>query len=207
VKLATDVLMAFVASEQVDARNFSVTVTTDDAGETVAQLTPTDAATEAETQEASALAQNVEGIDSVQVDGEPAPHMEDEASEEAQEAVAAANEDTPRPTQDAGSTEFEEMEEAVEVGTPADVEAPELDEEEETSEEEEEVEPSEPEAEEDYRMYTIKRGDTLSIISARELGDGSRWTEIYELNRDIIGPNPDGIRDGMEIRLPEPAEE
>jgi nucleoid-associated protein YgaU len=98
------------------------------------------------------------------------------------------------------------MEEAVEVGTPADVEAPELDDD-EAQEEEEQAEQTEQAPEENYTTYTIKRGDTLSIISARELGDGSRWTEIYELNRDIIGPNPDGIRDGMEIRLPAPTEQ
>ena len=34
--------------------------------------------------------------------------------------------------------------------------------------------------------YTVVAGDTLSSIAARELGDGTRWREIYSLNRAII---------------------
>ena len=50
--------------------------------------------------------------------------------------------------------------------------------------------------------YVVRSGDSLSIIAERELGAGGRWTEIYEMNRSTIGPNPDGIRVGMRIRLP-----
>src|SRR5699024_78306 len=32
--------------------------------------------------------------------------------------------------------------------------------------------------------YTVAAGDSLWRIAARQLGDGSRWAEIYELNRD-----------------------
>ena len=34
--------------------------------------------------------------------------------------------------------------------------------------------------------YTIKKGDCLWSISQRFLGAGSRWNEIYDLNKDII---------------------
>lgn len=42
------------------------------------------------------------------------------------------------------------------------------------------------------RTYTVKAGDTLSAIAARELGDSSRWTDIADLN---------GIRDPRKLRV------
>ena len=51
------------------------------------------------------------------------------------------------------------------------------------------------------RTYTVKKGDCLWNIAASELGDGSRWTEIYELNKDKID-NPRLIYAGQEFDLP-----
>ena len=34
--------------------------------------------------------------------------------------------------------------------------------------------------------YTVKSGDCLWNIAKKQLGDGSRWKEIYELNKDKI---------------------
>ena len=51
------------------------------------------------------------------------------------------------------------------------------------------------------RTYTVKKGDCLWNIAASELGDGSRWPEIYELNRDKIS-NPRLIYAGQELTLP-----
>lgn len=34
--------------------------------------------------------------------------------------------------------------------------------------------------------YTVKSGDTLWSIAEAKLGDGTRWTEIYTMNRTII---------------------
>ena len=31
----------------------------------------------------------------------------------------------------------------------------------------------------------------------------SRWKEIYELNKDVIGDNPDVIHPGKKLKLPE----
>ena len=36
------------------------------------------------------------------------------------------------------------------------------------------------------KTYTVKPGDTLSMIAQRELGDMSRWPQIWDLNRDRV---------------------
>ncbi|WP_433291107.1 M15 family metallopeptidase [Actinoplanes sp. CA-030573] len=49
--------------------------------------------------------------------------------------------------------------------------------------------------------YTVKNGDSLSAIANRlHLAGG--WRPLYDLNRGVIGPNPDQIRPGMVLRLP-----
>lgn len=53
--------------------------------------------------------------------------------------------------------------------------------------------------------YTVQSGDSLSRIAKRELGDANRWREIYELNREVIGGNPDLIHPGQRLRLPGPS--
>lgn len=50
--------------------------------------------------------------------------------------------------------------------------------------------------------YTIVRGDTLSHIALRRLGNANRWPEIYNLNRGVIGANPHLIYPGTVISLP-----
>lgn len=50
--------------------------------------------------------------------------------------------------------------------------------------------------------YTVQAGDSLSAIAGKTLGTPGRWKEIYELNREQIGPNPGLIRVGMVLRLP-----
>ena len=62
--------------------------------------------------------------------------------------------------------------------------------------------PTPPTATEPARTYTVQRGETLSNIASEQLGDGNRWLELYESNRDVIGDNPNGIRSGMELTLP-----
>jgi len=48
---------------------------------------------------------------------------------------------------------------------------------------------------------TVKAGDSLSAIARRELGDASRWREIYNLNKDQIN-NPDLIHPGQTFKMP-----
>jgi len=50
--------------------------------------------------------------------------------------------------------------------------------------------------------YTVQRGDNLWNIAQKNLGDGSKWTEIYKMNADTLGSNPDLIFSGTELKLP-----
>ena len=58
--------------------------------------------------------------------------------------------------------------------------------------------------------YTVKAGDNLSKIAQEQLGDASKWKEIYEANKDIIS-DPNSIFVGQQLVIPgedteEPAE-
>lgn len=52
------------------------------------------------------------------------------------------------------------------------------------------------------RTYTVQAGDNLFSIAARTLGDGERFKEIYQANRDKLS-SADAIRPGMTLKLPE----
>lgn len=57
----------------------------------------------------------------------------------------------------------------------------------------------EPVAEVEY--YTIKSGDTLWAIASKFLGNGAKYPEIFEANREVI-EDPDKIFPGQKIRIP-----
>ncbi|MNY02824.1 LysM domain/BON superfamily protein [compost metagenome] len=48
--------------------------------------------------------------------------------------------------------------------------------------------------------YTVKDGDTLYGIAKKLLGDGTRWPELFELNKDKI-KDPNVIYPGLVLRL------
>ncbi len=50
--------------------------------------------------------------------------------------------------------------------------------------------------------YTVKSGDCLWNIAKDRLGDGLKWHEIYDMNKDVLGSNPDLIMPGTTIHLP-----
>ena len=52
--------------------------------------------------------------------------------------------------------------------------------------------------------YTVKTGDSLWKIAKSLLGDGSRWSDIYNYknNKSIIGANPNLIRPGQVLSIP-----
>lgn len=49
--------------------------------------------------------------------------------------------------------------------------------------------------------YTVVKGDSLWNIAKKYLGDGSRWSEIYELNKGQIS-SPNSIYPGQVLVLP-----
>ena len=57
----------------------------------------------------------------------------------------------------------------------------------------------EPVAEPEY--YVIQSGDTLWGIASKFLGNGSKYPEIFEANREVI-EDPDKIFVGQKIRIP-----
>lgn len=66
------------------------------------------------------------------------------------------------------------------------------------------VQPEEPRVDNTVQpqTYTVAKGDCLWNIAKKHLGDGSRWKEIYELNKDVIGGNPNLIYPGQTYTLP-----
>ncbi len=53
------------------------------------------------------------------------------------------------------------------------------------------------------RTYTVQQGETLFDIARQQLGKASRWVEIYQLNRDLLGEKLENFRPGMTLLLPE----
>ena len=51
------------------------------------------------------------------------------------------------------------------------------------------------------QYYTIKSGDTLSSIAKQFYGDASKYTKLFEANREVI-KHPDKIFPGQKIRIP-----
>jgi nucleoid-associated protein YgaU len=57
------------------------------------------------------------------------------------------------------------------------------------------------EAKAEAKTYTVQAGDTLGKIAQKVYGDGSRWKEIFEANKETI-KNPDLIQVGQELKIP-----
>ncbi|MEM1231240.1 MAG: LysM and BON domain-containing protein [Pseudomonadota bacterium] len=51
------------------------------------------------------------------------------------------------------------------------------------------------------RYYTIEKGDTLYAIAKEFYGNGMKYPEIFEANREVI-EDPDKIYPGQKIRIP-----
>jgi nucleoid-associated protein YgaU len=54
---------------------------------------------------------------------------------------------------------------------------------------------------EPVQWYQIAPNDRYITIAREQLGDGGRWREIFELNKDKF-PDPGRIRPGVRIKLP-----
>ena len=53
----------------------------------------------------------------------------------------------------------------------------------------------------EVEYYEIKKGDTLWKIAAEFYGNGSKYTKIFEDNKEVI-KDPDLIYPGQKIRIP-----
>lgn len=62
-------------------------------------------------------------------------------------------------------------------------------------------EPERPAARPQVKTYAVKSGDCLWNIAKKQLGDGSRWKEIYNLNLDKIS-SPNLIHAGLVLVMP-----
>ncbi|MAH65016.1 MAG: hypothetical protein CMJ27_01290 [Phycisphaerae bacterium] len=51
-------------------------------------------------------------------------------------------------------------------------------------------------------IHVVRSGETLSDIAVEYLGNASRWEEIHDLNRAVIGDDPARLMVGMELRIP-----
>lgn len=49
--------------------------------------------------------------------------------------------------------------------------------------------------------YTVKPGDNLWDIAKSHMGDGSKWPDIYKMNQDVVGSNPNLIHPGDQLNL------
>ena len=55
--------------------------------------------------------------------------------------------------------------------------------------------------------HAVKPGESLWSIAEDHLGDGARYKEIAELNRDLLGTQPSFLEPGWVLKLPAPADE
>jgi len=54
--------------------------------------------------------------------------------------------------------------------------------------------------------YTVQPNDSLWSIAEKHLGDGHRYTELVDLNSDLLGGKADFLRPGWVLALPAPPE-
>ena len=53
--------------------------------------------------------------------------------------------------------------------------------------------------------YTVQSGDTLGTIAAKLLGSSSKYKDIYDLNKDVIGADMNKLEVGMVLKMPDTA--
>jgi len=53
-----------------------------------------------------------------------------------------------------------------------------------------------------YGYYTVKSGDSLSKIAKDVYDNAGQYKKIYEANKETIGANPDLIKPGQKLTIP-----
>ncbi len=51
-------------------------------------------------------------------------------------------------------------------------------------------------------FHTVEKGDTLWAVAEKTMGNGSKYTEIFEANRPMLS-HPDKIYPGQMLRIPQ----
>ena len=49
--------------------------------------------------------------------------------------------------------------------------------------------------------YVVVKGDSLWKIALNQYGNGTRWPEIYEMNKSLIGSNPRNLAIGQVLTI------
>lgn len=52
------------------------------------------------------------------------------------------------------------------------------------------------------KLYTVRQGDSLSLIAGQNWGDVLLWPVLYDANKDIVGPDPNYLRIGLALAIP-----
>jgi nucleoid-associated protein YgaU len=52
------------------------------------------------------------------------------------------------------------------------------------------------------RTYEVQSGDSFYGVARDELGDSSRWRELFELNKEAVNGDPKRLKVGQVIVLP-----
>ncbi|MEC2342979.1 LysM peptidoglycan-binding domain-containing protein [Paenibacillus barengoltzii] len=60
-----------------------------------------------------------------------------------------------------------------------------------------------PDTKKPAKTYVVKSGDTLSKIAKLELGDSSKWQQLYKANQKTIGKDPNQIKHGQKLVMPQ----
>ena len=53
------------------------------------------------------------------------------------------------------------------------------------------------------KTYTVQKGDCLWNIAKAASGNGNNWKQLYNLNKKVIGSNPNSIKAGQKLTLPD----
>lgn len=54
-----------------------------------------------------------------------------------------------------------------------------------------------------FHVHKVSKGENLSVIAKKYLGDANKYTDIFNANKDIL-KNPDLIQIGQELKIPFP---
>lgn len=55
---------------------------------------------------------------------------------------------------------------------------------------------------ENPKTYSVKSGDTLYALAKKFYGNGNDWNKIYNVNKSVIGKNPNLIKPGQKLVIP-----